>query len=136
MNDDVDNRSVPQLLAALTADLRLLLTETVGLARAEVQASTSALAMSIAGIAAGAVVLLMGVLVLVAALVLIAVALGLPPWAAALLVGVLLSGVGALTISGFLAKLKLVKYNLEETRRSVTETLACLLYTSPSPRDS
>jgi len=126
MNDDVDNRSVPQLLAALSADLRLLLTETAGLARAEMQASASALALSMAGIVAGAVVLLMGLMVLIAALVLIVVALGLRPWAAALLVGVLLSGIGALTISAFLAKLKLVKYNLEETRRSVTETLAWL----------
>ena len=126
MTDDVDNRTAPQLLAALSADLRLLLTETLGLAKAEVQASVSALGMSIAGIVAGAVVLLMGLLVLVAALVLIAVELGLRPWAAALLVGVLLTGAGALTISGFLAKLKLVKYNLEETRQSVTETLAWL----------
>ena len=126
MSDDLDNRTVPQLLAALSADLRLLLTETIGLARAEVQANASALAMSIAGIGAGAVVLFMGLLVLVAALVLIAVELGLRPWAAALIVGVLLSGAGALTVSGFLAKLKLVKYNLEETRRSVTETIAWL----------
>ena len=126
MNDDLDHRSVPQLLAALSADLRVLLAETVGLARAEVQTAASALAMSIAGIVAGAVVLITGLLVLVAALVLIAIVLGLPPWAAALLVGVLLSGAGAVTISAFLAKLKLVKYNLEETRRSVTETLAWL----------
>lgn len=126
MNDDLDHRSVPQLLAALSADLRLLLAETVGLARAEVQTAASALAMSIAGIAAGAVILIIGLLVLVAALVLIAVALGLAPWAAALLVGALLSGAGAVTIRSFLTKLQLVKYNLEETRRSVTETLAWL----------
>ena len=126
MNDDVDKRTVPNLLAALSADLRLLLTETVGLARAEVQASASAVAMSIAGIVAGAVVLFMGLLVLVAALVLIAVALGLRPWTAALIAGVFLSGAGALTMSGFLAKLKLVTYDLEETRRSVTETMAWL----------
>lgn len=32
MNDDIDHRTVPQLFAALSADLRLLLTETIGAA--------------------------------------------------------------------------------------------------------
>lgn len=126
MNHDPDPRSFPEMLAALSADLRSLVSETAGLARAEVHRTTAALVTSVAGMIAGGIVLLLGVVVLTAALVLIAVALGLSAWAAALLVGAILGAAGAITIWSFLAKLKTVNYKLEETRRSVTETLTWL----------
>ena len=126
MKEDLDPRSVPQLLAALSADLRALCSETIGLARAEIHRTTSALVTATAGIVAGILVLLLGLAVLTAALVLIAVAVGLPPWAAALLVGLLLAAGGAITVWSFLAQLKSLDYNLTETRRSVTETLTWL----------
>lgn len=126
MNEELDARSVPEVLAALSADLRALISETAGLARSEISRASSALTTSTVGIIAGAIVLLLGVAVLAAALVLIGIALGLYPWAAALLVGLLLCGGGAITIWVFLAQLKTVDYNLTETRRSVTETLTWL----------
>jgi hypothetical protein len=64
--------------------------------------------------------------VVVAALVLVAIALGLPAWAAASLVGVLLVVAGAGTIQAFLTKLRRVRLNLHETRASVTETIQWL----------
>ena len=126
MNEELDARSVPEVLAALSADLRALISETAGLARSEISRASSALTISTVGIIAGAIVLLLGVAALAAALVLIGIALGLYPWAAALLVGLLLCGGGAITIWVFLAQLKTVDYNLTETRRSVTETLTWL----------
>jgi membrane protein len=126
MNQDLDPRPIPELLAALSADLRSLVTETAGLARAEVQKTASALATSVAGMVAGAIVLLFGVAVLAAALVLIAVALGLAAWAAALLVGAVFAAGGAITIWSFLGRLKTVSFNMPETRRSLTETLTWL----------
>lgn len=126
MNEELDARSVPEVLAALSADLRALISETAGLARSEISRASSALTTSTVGIIAGAIVLLLGVAALAAALVLIGIALGLYPWAAALLVGLLLCGGGAITIWVFLAQLKTVDYNLTETRRSVTETLTWL----------
>jgi len=126
MTDNLDPRTVPQLLAALSADLRRLFADTVGLAQAEIRRTGSALGMAMAGIVAGTIVLLLGVMVLTAALVLIGVAIGLPAWGAALLVGVLLSAGGAVAVGSFVAQLKVVNYNLEETRRSVAETMAWL----------
>lgn len=126
MNDNLDTRSVPEVLAALSADLRLLVADTVGLARAELQRTTSALVAVMVGMIVGGIVLLLGILVLASALVLMAIAVGLSPWAAALLVGLVLSAGGAITIWSFLAQLKTVNYDLAETRRSVTETLAWL----------
>jgi len=126
MNEELDARSVPEVLAALSADLRALISETAGLARSEISRASSALTISTVGIIAGAIVLLLGVAALAAALVLIGIALGLYPWAAALLVGLLLCGGGAITVWVFLAQLKTVDYNLTETRRSVTETLTWL----------
>ena len=126
MNDDLDSRPVGQILASLSQDMALLVAQTAGLARAELRSTASALAMSIAGLAAGALIAIVGGLALVSALVLIAVALGLPAWAASALVGALLTAAGAVTVRASLTKLQRVRFDLHETRRSITETLTWL----------
>ncbi len=122
----MDSRSLRELLTDLSGDVRLLCTQTIGLAKAEVNAATSTIAVSLAGIAAGAAIAIAGLLVLVSALVLIAIALGLPPWAAALLVGVLLTAGGAFTAQLFVARLRTVQLDLRETRASIAETVEWL----------
>ena len=107
-------------------DLRLLGTQTVGLALAEARQTAFALTLASAGVVGGALVVLFGALTLVAALVLLAVALGLPAWAAALLVGVLLVVAGGLTSRIFLTRLGRLHMDLRETRASLSETLEWL----------
>ena len=126
MNDDLDRRPVRQILASLSQDAALLLAQTAGLARAELRSTASALAMSIAGLAAGALIAIVGGLALVSALVLVAVALGLPAWAASALVGAGLTAAGTVTVRASLRKLQRVRFDLQETRRSITETLTWL----------
>jgi hypothetical protein len=111
---------------SLSRDLRVLLDQTVGLARAEINTAVRSTLLYVAIAAGGVVIVIGGLLVLVSALVLIVIALGLPPWAAATLVGILLVGAGAGTAYACVTKLRHVEFDLGHTRRSVKETLGWL----------
>jgi hypothetical protein len=126
MTIDADPRPLRQMLQELSADLRALAARSMDLARAEISTAASEVTRSLIGIAAGAFAALAGVLVLVSMLVLIAVALGLPPWAAAALVGLLLTIAGVFTVRTFIARLRTAHFDLRETRSSVTETVEWL----------
>ncbi len=102
------------------------MSQTVALARLEFAAATSALVTSVVGIALSLVIVLGGIGVLMSALVLIAIALGLPAWAAATGVGLVLAMGGALSTRRFLGKLRSVSVTLSETRESIQETIEWL----------
>jgi hypothetical protein len=116
-----DHSFRPHLLA-LSRDLRLLLDQTVGLARVEISSAVRSTLLYVAIASGGVVVMVGGLLVLLSALVLIAIALGLPPWAAASLVGALLVAAGGGTAYVYVAKLRQVEFDLRHTRRSLKET--------------
>ena len=121
-----NQRPLRGLLGDLSVDLRLLWTQTVHLAQAELRAAVSGLAISAAGLAAGALVVFVGFLVLIAAVVLGAIALGLPPWAAAAIVGLVIAVAGGVTIQMCLTRLKGLHLDLRDTRESVAETITWL----------
>ena len=75
---------------------------------------------------ASVLIALAGAAVLVSALVLIVIALGLPAWAAATLVGVVLTVGGALSARHFVGATRQVEFDLKETRRSLRETMEWL----------
>jgi hypothetical protein len=114
------------LLLSLSQDLRRLLDETLGLARAEITTALRSTLFYVAVAAAAVVIVLGGLLVLVSALVLMAIALGLPPWAAATVVALILIGGGAGLAYFCVTKLRQVEFDLQHTRRSVKETVAWL----------
>lgn len=124
--DDVSSRSLRQLVADLSIDLRLLGLQLAGVARAESRAAIAIVATSLIGLAASTVVALAGVFALAAALVLGAIAAGVPPWAAALIVGVVLVGGGGGAAYVYVGRLRRAPMALPETRASVTETLTWL----------
>jgi Putative Actinobacterial Holin-X, holin superfamily III len=64
-----------------------------------------------------------GLAVLVSALVLILIALGLPAWAASTLVGVMLTGSGALAARYFVGSMRSAELGMKETRESLRETM-------------
>jgi hypothetical protein len=118
--------SYRSLLLSLSRDLRLLLDQTVGLARAEINTAVRSTLFYLA-IAGGALIIVIGgLLVLVSAFVLIAIALGFPPWAAATLVALLMIGGGAGGAYVCIARLRNIEFDLRHTRRSVKETLTWL----------
>jgi hypothetical protein len=120
------DHSFRPLLLSLSRDVRLLLDQTVGLARVEINTAVRSAMLYLAIAGAALVAVVGGLLVLVSALVLIAIALGLPPWAAALVVALLMIGGGAGVTYLSVTKLRHVEFDLPHTRRSVKETLAWL----------
>ena len=120
------SRALRQLLGAASEDLQALISQTIALARLEFASATSALVTSVVGVAVSLVVVLGSVGVLMSALVLIAIALGLPAWAAATAVGLVLAIGGALSARRFLGQAQSVSFTLSETRESIKETIEWL----------
>ncbi len=89
------------MFADLARDARLLIQQEIQLARTELAQNASRMVPSLTMIVAGGLIAYGGVLAIVAALVLGLIALGLPAWAAALLGGVVVAGIGyALVLAG------------------------------------
>jgi hypothetical protein len=118
--------ALKELLNGISTDVQLLASQTVTLARLEVSAVASKLAWSALGLMASVFAAVAGAAVLVGALVLILIALGLPAWAAATLVGVVLTTGGALSALVCVSAMRQTELTLKETRESLRETLAWL----------
>lgn len=118
--------SLRQLWSAMSADAALLAAQTAALAKLELSAAVSSLVAAVVGVIVSIAIVLSGAAVLVAGLVLIGVALGLPPWAAALIVALLLIVSGSLAAMYFVAEMRRVDFDFKETRASVRETTTWL----------
>jgi len=114
-------RPIRETLAAISADLLLLVAQLSAIARAEVGIAVGAARGGLVVAMAGAALLMVGALTLVAALVLAAVALGLSPWAAALLIGVLLTLAGGVAVTVGLESIRGVRLQFPETRGALTD---------------
>jgi Flp pilus assembly protein TadB len=115
-----EERSVGALISDLLQDVRLLLTQEIDLAKREVMQKVSSVSQSAINIALGAVLAVAGIFVLVAALVLV-LALFMPAWVAALVLAVVLLGVGGLILLIGVQKLRMMKYVPERTVKTVEE---------------
>ena len=88
-------RSIGELFGQLTQDLSLLVRQETQLAKTEIQEKISRASRDLVALAAGGIVALIGGFAITAAVILLLVdPIGLEPWLAALLVGVLLAGGG------------------------------------------
>jgi len=114
-------RSFRETLAAISADLMLLFAQLAAIAKAEIGVAVAAARSGVVLATAGAALLIFGALTLVAAMVLAAIALGLPPWAAALLVGTLLTLGGGVAVSVGVESIRRVRLQFPETRGAVTD---------------
>jgi hypothetical protein len=119
-----EDRSVGELFGQLTQDLTLLIRQEAQLARTEIQAKISRASRDLASLATGGVVALVGGLAIVAAVILLLVdPVGLEPWLAALLVGVLLAGGGYLMLRKGLQDLKQLDPAPRRTVESIKEDI-------------
>ncbi len=89
-----EERSFAELLGQLSEDVSLLMRQEVQLAKAEMSHKLTRVTGDAVKLGTGALVALIGGLTLVSAVVLGLVALGVPPWLSALIVGAVLGGVG------------------------------------------
>jgi hypothetical protein len=117
-------RSVGELFGQLTQDLALLVRQEAQLAKTEIQAKVSRATGNLVSLATGGIVALLGAFALTAALILLLVdPVGLDPWLAALLVGVVLAGVGYFMLQGGLRDLKQIDPAPRRTVESIKEDI-------------
>ena len=117
-------RSIGELFGQLTQDLSLLVRQETQLAKTEIQEKISRASRDLVALAAGGVVALIGGFALAAAIILLLVdPVGLEPWVAALLVGVLLAGGGYVMLQKGLRDLKTVDPAPRRTVESVKEDI-------------
>jgi len=126
MSDSGLKPPLKELLTSISTDVQLLASQTLTLARLEIATAVSTLVWSAIGVVASVFVAIAGLAVLVSALVLILIAIGLPAWAASILVGVMLTGSGALAARYFVGSMRSAELGMKETRESLRETMEWL----------
>jgi len=96
-----DDRSIGELIGDLTRETTQLVRQEINLAKTEMTVKATKVGKDVGLIAAGGVLAFAGFLALVAFLILALVRIGLGAWVSALIVGVVLAGIGgALAMSG------------------------------------
>ena len=101
-----DNRTLGEMFAELSREIRTLVHQEIQLARTELTEKVSLLGKGVGFVIGGGLVAYGGLLAIIAAIVLALIAMGLPAWAAALLGGALVTGAGYLLIRAGLAALR------------------------------
>ena len=118
MNDD---RSLGQMFADLSRETRTLIQQEIHLARTELAEKASRMSKGAAFIVGGGLIAYGGLLAIIGALVLGLIAFGLPAWAAALLGGILVAGVGYLLVRSGLTLLRPKELTPRETIDTLKE---------------
>lgn len=113
-------RSLPELLGALTQDVVTLVRQEMRLAKAEVSLKAAHIGKLAGTLAVGALVAYAGALVVLSALVLL-LAQFVPYWIAALLLGATLSLVGGVVASRALNALRSANLVPQQTMQSLQE---------------
>lgn len=114
-----DERSLGELLGDLTREITTLVRQEAALAKAEMGQKASRVGRHLGALAAGGAVAYAGLLAIIAAIILMLMEAGLPGWASALLVGIVVAGLG-----GFLVWRGLDALKREDlTPRQTLETL-------------
>ena len=114
-------RTLGEMFAELSHDTRTLVQQELQLAKTELTEKAAQVGKGAGLIVGGGLIAYGGLLAIVAAVVLILIALGLPPWAAALVGGIVVAGIGYLLIRFGLAALKLQELTPRKTIDSLRE---------------
>ena len=93
-----DERTLGEMFAELSRETRTLVQQELRLAKTELGEKASRMGKGAGLIVGGGLIAYGGLLAMIAAMVLIMIALGVPPWAAALVGGVIAAGIGYLLI--------------------------------------
>lgn len=116
-----DARSLGDLFADLARDTRTLIQQEIELAKTELAANASRMTGSVALIVAGGLIAYGGLLAIIAAVVLGLIAIGLAAWAAALLGGLVIAGIGYALIRAGLASFRPQDLTPRETIETLKE---------------
>lgn len=124
MSELRQERSIGELFGQLTQDMGLLVRQEAQLAKTEMQAKVSRATSNLVSLATGGIVALIGALALTAALILLLVdPVGLAPWLAALLVGLVMAAAGYFMLQGGLRDLKQIDPTPRRSVESIKEDI-------------
>jgi small-conductance mechanosensitive channel len=115
-----DNRSLGELFADLSRESSTLLRQEMALAKAELSKKASEAGRQAAMLAVGGLVAYAGFLTLIAFVVL-ALSEVLDPWISALLVGAVVTGIGAFLVMSGIERLKQMSPKPDQTVQSLKE---------------
>ena len=121
MADRLDNRSLGDLLAELSRETGQLVRKEIELATTEMTAKARKAGAQVGVAAAGGALIHAGVLVLLAMLVIALSDIGLAPWLAALIVGLLTIGIGYLLVNRGLSGLRSTSIVPQQTIETLKE---------------
>jgi len=121
MADRVDNRSLGDLLAELSRETGQLVRKEIELATTEMTAKARKAGSQVGVAAAGGALIHAGVLVLLAMLVIALSEMGLAPWLAALIVGVMTIVIGYVLVNRGLTGLKRTSIVPQQTIETLKE---------------
>jgi len=116
-----DDRSLGQMFADLSRETRTLLQQEIQLAKTELTGKATQMVRGAAFIVAGGLLGYAGLLAIVAAAVLVLIAVGMPPWGAALLGGIVVIGAGYLLVRAGLSALRPQQLTPRETIETLKE---------------
>ena len=116
-----DDRSLGELIAELTRELTALVRQEAALARTELTQKAATVGKNVGFLAAGGAVAYAGFLALIAALIIALGQLGLPWWLAALIVGLVVAGIGYVLVQKGLSALKQVNLAPQQTIETLKE---------------
>lgn len=121
MQDQRSERSLGELFGDLARDTGLLVRQEVRLATSEISQKATRVGQSLGALAVGGAVAYAGFLALLAALIIGLARLGMPWWGAALLVGLVVGGIGAFIVQRGLATLKSTDFVPRQTVETLKE---------------
>jgi len=124
MQQTRDDRPLGELLADLARETATLARQEVQLAKTEMAHKASQIGRDVGFLAVGGAVAYAGFLAILAAVIIVLAANGLPWWLAALLVGLVVAGVGYVLVQKSLTALKQQDLAPRETIESLKEDTA------------
>jgi tetrahydromethanopterin S-methyltransferase subunit G len=106
MQVNKDDRSIGELFADLAKESSVLVRQEVALAKAELTQKAGKVGKDIGFLAVGGLVLYAGLLAIIAAIIIVLGTIGVPWWLSALVVGLIVAGVGYFLVQKGLDALK------------------------------
>lgn len=121
MSQNRDDRSLGELFAELARETSTLVRQEVALARTELSQKAGKVGRELGFLAIGGAVAYAGLLAIIAAIVIGLATLGLPWWLSALLVGVVVTGIGYFLVQKGLSALKQASLTPQQTLDTLKE---------------
>jgi len=121
MQQTNDERSLGELFGDLARDMGTLVSQELALARTELTDKASRVGKQVAMLAVGGLVAYAGLLAIIAAVIVLIADRGVPLWISALVVGLVVAGIGYLLVQRGLTALKHEDLTPRQTIQSIKE---------------